>query len=325
MRRGRIVLIALIGVLLAASGWVWLVFRADMAEARARVAAYAPVAVATPAGPVQTVDRGAGLPVLSIHGTGGGFDQGFEIAAGLHAAGYRVIAPSRFGYLGAPVPDRTDAAAQADTFAALLDRLGVERAVVTGTSAGAVTALHFAARHPDRTAALVLLVPAYFPPEQATPEPWSPLRTWAVMRALNSDVLFWAGLRLFPVGIASAVLATDAEVIERADPGERARLDAVMWSILPISARAEGLLLDAGNTAAPVPVDLSRITVPTLAVSAEDDRYRTAESARLIARGVAGAEVFIAPDGGHAWAGRNDEVQAVIAEFLARSVGGPRG
>ena len=35
---------------------------------------------------------------------GGGFDQGLEIMAPLAASGFRLIAVSRFGYLGTPLP-----------------------------------------------------------------------------------------------------------------------------------------------------------------------------------------------------------------------------
>jgi 2-hydroxy-6-oxonona-2,4-dienedioate hydrolase len=105
------------------------------------------------------------------------------------------IAPSRFGYLGAPIPERTDALAQAGGFAELLDQLAVDCVIVMGASAGAITALAFAERYPERTAALLLMVPAYYPPERAAPAPWSPIRTWAVSTALRSDFLFWAGMR----------------------------------------------------------------------------------------------------------------------------------
>lgn len=315
MTRRRALLLLCLG-LSAFAAVVSVLFRADLRAARAALDDYETVAVATSVGPVETVDSGDGFPVLSIHGTGGGYDQGYALAAGLLDRGYRVIAPSRFGYLGAPVPDRTDARAQADVFAELLDARDVNRAVVMGASAGAITALAFAERYPDRTTALLLMVPAYYPPAQAAPEPWSPLRTWVVTRALRSDFLFWAGMQLFPTGLATTVLATDHAVIEGVDAEERARLDAVLAMIQPISARADGLLLDARNTAAPPELDLDAIRVPTFIASAEDDRYRTAESARMLAVDISGAELMITPDGGHVWAGRAEEVEAATAAFL---------
>lgn len=315
----RVVLVVIAAATAGFTAHVVVTYRSEIAAARAALAAFDTVTVATPEGPVTLVDRGEGFPVLSIHGTGGGYDQGLALAGALEDAGYRVIAPSRFGYPGTPVPERTDAVAQADTLARVLERLGVERAVVMGASAGGITALAFAARNPDRTAALLLMVPAYYPRQDAAPEPWSPLRSRAVTAALRSDLLFWSALRAFPAGMASTILATDRALIESADGAERARLDAILEMILPISARVEGLVLDARNTAAPPQIDLDAIRAPTFIASAEDDRYRTADSARLLADAIPGAELLVTPDGGHAWVGRSDEVEAATIAFLRRA------
>jgi pimeloyl-ACP methyl ester carboxylesterase len=51
--------------------------------------------------------------------------------------GFRFIAPSRFGYLGTPLPDGAIAESQADAYLALFDHLAVDRVVVVGYSAGA--------------------------------------------------------------------------------------------------------------------------------------------------------------------------------------------
>jgi 2-hydroxy-6-oxonona-2,4-dienedioate hydrolase len=48
---------------------------------RARVAARRGSLVAdTGSGPIEYAEKGAGIPLLSIHGAGGGFDQGFALA-----------------------------------------------------------------------------------------------------------------------------------------------------------------------------------------------------------------------------------------------------
>jgi pimeloyl-ACP methyl ester carboxylesterase len=71
----------------------------------------------------------------------------------------KVIAPDRPGWGRSPlevrgIADNADAAAQ------VLDREGVERAVVVGHSFGGAVALALAARHPRRVASLALLAPA---------------------------------------------------------------------------------------------------------------------------------------------------------------------
>ena len=111
-------------------------------------------------GVMEYAVAGEGPPVLMIHGTGGGFDQGLLFARRLVAAGYRVIAPSRFGYLRSALPADPSSEDQADAFVDLLDALGIDRVPVVGGSAGALSAIAFALRHPDRCTALVALVPA---------------------------------------------------------------------------------------------------------------------------------------------------------------------
>jgi len=41
---------------------------------------------------------GEGPPVLIVHGAGGGYDQGLWVARDSVGEGFRIIAPSRFGY-----------------------------------------------------------------------------------------------------------------------------------------------------------------------------------------------------------------------------------
>ena len=91
--------------------------------------------------------------MLLVHGMGGGFDQALDAARDLAARGFRVVAPSRFGYLR--TPQRADATpqAQADAHACLLDALRIPRAAIVGISAGAPSCMQFALRHAARCGA----------------------------------------------------------------------------------------------------------------------------------------------------------------------------
>jgi pimeloyl-ACP methyl ester carboxylesterase len=172
-------------------------YRQDIRRAYERISAGSELA-ATSCGAIEYAVAGAGVPLLSIHGAGGGFDQGLDLAEPLVNDGFRIIAVSRFGYLRTPLPADASAAAQADAHACLLDALGVERAAILGTSAGGPSALQFALRHPDRTAALALLVPAaYAPRPNAAPAVRTPRGTLLLFdTALRSDFLFWAMRRI---------------------------------------------------------------------------------------------------------------------------------
>ncbi len=119
----------------------------------------------TVAGPIEYAERGDGTPLLSIHGAGGGWDQGLTNVADLVGDRFRVIAPSRFGYLGTPIPTDVSPAAQADAHRALLSTLMIDKAIVVGVSAGARSAIELALRHPDYVSALILIVPGSYTPQ----------------------------------------------------------------------------------------------------------------------------------------------------------------
>ncbi len=65
-------------------------------------------------GPPEYAVAGEDPPLMMIHGTGGGFDQGLLLAAGLRPSGLRIVTPSRFGHLGSARPGEAAAARQAD-------------------------------------------------------------------------------------------------------------------------------------------------------------------------------------------------------------------
>jgi pimeloyl-ACP methyl ester carboxylesterase len=292
-------------------------FNRDVALATAR-AAQGGVLLATRCGPIEYQEAGTGVPLLVVHGSGGGHDQGMAFAGTLARQGVRVIAMSRFGYLRTPMPADASAAAQADAHVCLLDALGIGRAAVMGGSAGAPSALQMAIRHPDRVSALILLVPlAYKPPTQADSAP--PMPAWVeatMMRLIGSDFLFWAALHVARDQVIKVVLATPPELLATASPKERARVNAMLDNILPVSTRAQGLRSDSsvGKHLAPSP--LESVHVPTLIVSARDDGYGTYASAQYTAGRIAGAKFVGFDHGGHVWVGHDGEVMAEILRLL---------
>jgi 2-hydroxy-6-oxonona-2,4-dienedioate hydrolase len=292
-------------------------FRTDIEQARARVA-YGSTVVTTRCGPIEYQDAGTGVPLLAVHGSGGGYDQGMAFAAPLARRGIRVIAMSRFGYLRTPMPVDGSASAQADAHVCLLDALGINRAAVLGGSAGAPSALQMAIRHPDRVSALILLAPlAYMPATQPNPAP--PLAPWVehvMMAAIGSDFLFWSALQVARDPLIRTVLATPPELLQAASAAERARVNAMVQNILPVSARAVGLRSDSavGKNLASSPLETVR--APTLIIAARDDGYGTYASARYTADRIGGGKFVGFETGGHTWVGHDDEVMAAIAGLL---------
>ena len=298
-------------------------FDQDMTAARAR-AAQGSVLLATRCGAIEYQEAGSGVPLLVVHGSGGGHDQGMAFEGALAGQGIRVIAMSRFGYLRTPMPADASPAAQADAHVCLLDALGIRRAAVLGGSAGAPSAMQMAIRHPDRVSALVLMVPlAYKPGALADSAP--PLAPWVeatLMRLIGSDFLFWAGLHVARDSLTKLVLATPPEQVASASPQERARVNAMLDNILPVSARAAGLRSDSVLGKRLGPSALASIRAPTLVISTRDDGYGTYASAQYTASQIAGAKFIGFAAGGHTWVGHDDEVRAEIVKLLMARSGG---
>ena len=116
---GHLLLDMAVAVAAVVVGVTFLLFRKELGRAR-DVARRGSLVANTDAGLIEYAEQGAGVPMLSIHGAGGGFDQGLANAAEFVDEGFRIVAPSRFGYLRTPVPRDVSAAAQADAHAALL-------------------------------------------------------------------------------------------------------------------------------------------------------------------------------------------------------------
>jgi pimeloyl-ACP methyl ester carboxylesterase len=295
-------------------------YSASIARAEALVAPGLSKVIASRFGDLEYAEAGTGTPLLMVHGTGGGFDQGLFFAGRFAEAGYRVIAPSRFGYLRSAFPDDPSSENQADALADLLDVTGIEKVAIAGGSAGALSAIAFAIRHPDRCAALLPLVPATYVPRTTPVQSVPPDQMQMAMAVLQSDPLFWLAITIVPDLMTEALLATKPALIKAADAAEQARARHILHAILPVSRRARGLINDARLASNPAKMDIERITAPTLAVSYEDDGFGTAAAARHLAEHIAGARAHIYPEGGHIGVGHDGDSFALIDGFL-REIG----
>jgi len=318
MKKSRKIILAVLGVLVVALGVITFFYQRDISQARERVAGGSQIAQ-TACGPIEYAEQGNGLPLLEVHGAGGGYDQGLDIAAPLARAGYRVIAMSRFGYLRSPLPENASPAAQADAFACLLDALHIQRVAVFGVSAGAPSSLQFVLRHPQRTSALVLMVPGTYVPAENSgkQEMRAPAGTMFLLEtAMRFDFLFWAALKVAPDSMTRILLGTDPALVAGAGREEQIRLSMVKEHILPVSPRGAGLLNEARVMSALEPYPLEQITVPVLTISAADDLYKTYEAARYTAGQIRGARFVGYPSGGHLLVGHEPEAMAEITTFL---------
>jgi pimeloyl-ACP methyl ester carboxylesterase len=282
---------------------------------RARDAARGARVMQTAVGPIEYAALGQGAPLLSIHGAGGGFDQGVALAAGLIGDEYRVIAPSRFGYLGTPIPKDISPAAQADAHAALLATLEVEKAVVVAASAGARSAVELALRHPEKVEALVLLVPGTYAPDSPVAVDASRGSQFA-FRLVNAgaDFIWWTLEKLAP-DMLIRFIGVPPEVVAAAPRPEQDAVMRMVESIEPLSRRFPGINIDSTPDLHRLP--LETIKAPTLIISARDDLFNTLPAATFAAGLIPGAKLVVFETGGHLLVGHQEEVRGLVRDFLA--------
>jgi pimeloyl-ACP methyl ester carboxylesterase len=285
-------------------------YRRDMKAAYARLAAVDRRVVPTDWGVVEYAERGSGEPALVVHGIFQGCHGGLLSVRDL-GPDRRVIAPSRFGYLGSSMPPEATPAAQADALAALLDALGIGQTDVLGVSAGATSALQLALRHPGKVKHLVVTSGNLPGGRTAVVQP-----AWA--RLLYGDLPMWM-LKVF-LPHTMAYLAG----VPKAYPltGDEARfVSEFIDSMFPIASKVRGVIFDAFVSNADVNnFELEAIRVPTLIVHAKDDPLASYDSAERAAGRIPSARLVSLESGGHLLVGQAETVQNELVGFLAHRV-----
>ncbi len=273
-------------------------------------------------GAIEYAEMGAGIPLLSIHGAGGGFDQGLANAAELAGDGFRIIAPSRFGYLRTSVPHYASALAQADAHAALLSELNIPKAVVIGVSAGARSAVELALSHPEKVAGLILVVPALYSPGSPVSIDASRGSKFAFQVVnVGGDFVWWADEKIAP-SVLIRFLGVRPDLVAAAPKAERGRIKNIISSVEPLSLRVQGANPDSIPDSRRLP--LERITAPTLIISARDDLFNTLPAAELAASKIPDAKLIVYETGGHLLVGRTEQVRTAVRRFLATAGLPPR-
>jgi pimeloyl-ACP methyl ester carboxylesterase len=268
----------------------------------------------TSAGLVEAALSGHGGSVLISHGSGGGYDMGLWLA---HLIGgqFQYIAPSRFGYLRSPLPPGPAPETQADTYAALLDTLKVNSAVIIGLSAGGASALQFALRHPGRCRALVMLSAASRPVP-----PLSPVLRAIYPLMLKSDFFPWLFYSTAPQAVFQANGVSRSLLARISLEPEKIRLlDALYQTTFPSTLRREGMINDMQQLTMLPSYPIELVTAPTLVVHAVNDPIIPFESGEFSAHTIPNAQFLRLEDGGHfACVTHQEETRPIIQDFLNR-------
>ena len=259
----------------------------------------------TERGPIQVAREGNGPKVMAIHGSPGGFDQGLVWARHLRDGGCELIAPSRPGYLRTPLDSGRSPAQQADLYAAMLDALYIDKVTVLGISSGGPSAVHFAARHPNRTNALLL--------DAAVLLSIAPAGSKIERAIFESGVGIWLSCQIakrWPKLTAALLVDTLSAGLNK----DRKR-DAVDWitsnparlhnivdlatSLAPRRFREPGQRNDESNEINLDPLPFTEITAPTLIAQGTNDVFPLIDHATNAADKMPGAKLMLVEEGHH--------------------------
>ena len=286
--------------------WLSRRYRRDMNAARARVAAVERHVVSTQWGAVEYAERGSGAPVLVVHGIYQNCVSGLFSVRDLFAD-RRVIAPSRFGYLGSSMPPNPTPAAQADAFAALLDALGIGQIDVVGLSAGTPSALQLALRHPEKVKHLAVLVGNLPGSPTAIVQP-----SWT--RRINRQFMMWA-LRTFAPSTTARLLSAVPKAFAVSSDDVR-YVNEFIDTLFPMSPEGYNFDLFVSN-ADVTNYNLEAVSVPTLIAHTKDDQLASHEASQRAAERIPGARFVSLESGGHLMLGQQKKNGDELASFFA--------
>ncbi|MFE6224828.1 MULTISPECIES: alpha/beta fold hydrolase [unclassified Streptomyces] len=241
---------------------------------------------------------GSGPPAVLVHGYADSWWSFEPVLRSLPSA-VHAYAPTQRGHGDADKPAEGYLPDDfADDLVALLDHLGVERAVLVGGSSGGVPARIVAGRRPDRVAGLVLLgVPAVLAGKPGVTEMWETVRTL-------ED----------PVGREFAAAFTRGLAAGRVAPG---LLETMVDENLKVPARVWRETL-RGLLETDLAATLTGILVPTLVVWGDRDPLLTRSDQQLILDAVPDSRLLVHEGAGHLlYAETPERVARELAAFTA--------
>lgn len=251
-------------------------------------------------------DRGTGTPLVLLHAfplPAAMWTAQLEQLPGRSGESARVIAPDQRGFGGVPLGGAQPSLdLVADDVAGLLDRLGVERAVVGGLSMGGYVAMAFARRYPDRLSGLLLAdTKATADTEQARAN-----RERIAQAVLARDSV----LILAEEKIENTLLGPSADP-ELVDQVRRmiasASPEAVAWAQRAMAARGDSREV------------LAALPIPAAVIVGEADPITPLSDARQLVDALPDGQLTVIPAVGHLSALEAPETfNAAVRELLRR-------
>ncbi|MCB0874274.1 MAG: alpha/beta hydrolase [Thermoleophilia bacterium] len=255
---------------------------------------------------------GAGAGVLLLHGLSATRRYVLHGSTAIERAGYQVVSYDARGHgdsTPANHPETYDYDTLGEDAVAVLDRAGIDRAILIGQSMGAATAVNVALRHPERVAGLVVVTPAHLGAPSNRLERWDRLA-----RGLRE-----AGVEGFMEAYG------DPPVPERWRDTIKTVIRQRLSRHVHPAAVADALSATPRSAAFDGMDELTGIAVPTLIVASLDelDPDHPLRIAEQYVRTIPNAEFLIENPGESPLAWRGGSLSAGVLRFLADSGLGP--
>jgi pimeloyl-ACP methyl ester carboxylesterase len=274
-------------------------------------------------GRVHLLEKGAGPPVVLVHGSG--VAAGFFLPLLKELEGVRALAPDLPGSgLSDPI-DRPQHRHKETTVAwldRLLDALDLDTTVLLGHSAGGVWALRYALAHPERVKRLVLIGPPALPKTRC-PLPYRLMATPGVGALLSrvppspKSVLRFAEFMGERATLAAHPDLVDLFVVAGQDPLAVSALRAEVRELVSPFA----LLTPSGfrHRSRVRPDELRRLAMPTLLIWGEREPLGSVSVAQAVTELIPRGRLQVLPTGHGPWLGQPAQTAAIVVDFVRGS------
>lgn len=229
-------------------------------------------------------DRGRGLPLVLVHGFPLSRKMWRPQAEELVKAGCRVITPDLRGFGETVLPSPTVSMdVYGDDIVALLDHLGIDKAVVGGMSMGGYVLLNLLERYPERVAAPIFIVTKAGSDDDA-----GKTRRTALAEACRVQGILPVAEAFRNILFAPATLEENPELV--------AEVSGLINATDPLGAAAALIAMRDRKDCIAL---LEGFSQPALVIGAELDQAVPAENSRIITERLPDADLCILHGGGH--------------------------
>lgn len=252
------------------------------------------------------VDRGAGIPILFVHG--------FPLDGTLWqpqvdslSDEYRVIVPDLRGFGGSTVSRAMTMEQYADDLRVILDELRIDGVVLAGLSMGGYVALAFCRLAPNRLRGLVLADTR----PQADSDEARANRTATARQVMEDGAAALADSMLEKL-LSPATFENQPDLVNTVrDTMARQSVSGIVAALYGMAERSDSRPM------------LGDISVPTLVVVGAHDVITPVAEAASMVETIPGSELVVIPDAGHLSNLEQPQVfNRAVREFLARRVRG---